>query len=120
MFVPRALRSKGVRERDRNKSERPIKKARAEAATAESKSSDAAPVPGQSNTDTNLKKPAPKLSTTTTVTPEYLSYLVCGIELLFTDYAHQDETTSQWLQAHYREVEGESKCTLSPLHSAYR
>jgi hypothetical protein len=119
MFVPRAVRLKGMREADRNKSERPTKRVRIENGPEQLKTSDAAARSTPQEADINLNRPVNKESAPKTATPEYLGKLVCGIELLFTDYAHQDKASADWLKSHYREVEGESGCTLAPLHSVH-
>lgn len=46
------------------------------------------------------------------VTPEYLDQLVAGIELIFSDYAHREETRAEWLKQRYRIVDGEGQCKL--------
>ncbi|OCL11868.1 hypothetical protein AOQ84DRAFT_173046 [Glonium stellatum] len=39
---------------------------------------------------------------------EYLEQLVCGIELVFTDYAYQDDGGGAWLKKYGRVIHGES------------
>lgn len=112
MFVPRAVRLKGVREPERNKSERPAKRARIGNGPEQSKTPDADLGSTQKEADPNVTKPVEKGPATKAAAPEYLAKLISGIELLFTDYAHQDKASAAWLKSHYRDVEGESKCTL--------
>lgn len=119
MFVPRALRLKGVRERQRPKAA----KAQAEppADRMDICNQDAL-VEAMERTRTSTASPAPRHEidpkatnrgprfTSKPVTPEYLAQLAAGIELIFTDYAHQEETRTKWLQSHYRTVDGDEKC----------
>ena len=46
---------------------------------------------------------------------EYLEQLVCGIELVFTDYAHQDDEGRAWLKKYGRILHGDSGCEFSLL-----
>jgi len=85
MFVPRALRLQGVHEVQRS----------------------------TEVTVTAKPKPRGPRFTTRPVTPEYVAQLAAGIELIFTDYAHQEERRAEWLQKRYRRVDGEEKCTRS-------
>jgi hypothetical protein len=117
MFVPRALRLKGVRENSRPK---PTKPPKTQADSAEPNHDDAL-VQAMQNTTTNSPeyqpepteakdlKPGPRF-TTKPVTPEYIGQLAAGIGLIFSDYAHQEEDRAAWLQQHYRTVDGEEKC----------
>ena len=41
---------------------------------------------------------------------DYLAQVAVGIELLFTDFALQDEKNAAWLASLYRVVEGEMNC----------
>jgi hypothetical protein len=115
MFVPRALRLKGVREKPRPKPAKAAPKASAEGdqddALVEAMQKTSTSSPTYQPEDTHLKhpKPGPRF-TTKPVTPEYIGQLAAGIELIFTDYAHQEEQRAKWLQDHYRTVEGEEKC----------
>lgn len=94
MFVPRALRLKGVQEPQRPRT--------AKAAP------DLTPPPLQTDTKHGSRGP---IFTTKPVTPDYVAQLAAGIELIFSDYAHQEVVRSEWLQARYRRVDGEDKCT---------
>ncbi|KAG9185493.1 hypothetical protein G6011_08037 [Alternaria panax] len=114
MFVPRALRLKGIREKPRPKPARTPSTAPAEG------DHDDALVEAMQKTSTNSRtntpelmepkaaKPGPRF-TTKPVTPEYIGQLAAGIELLFTDYAHQEAERARWLQDHYRTVDGQEK-----------
>jgi hypothetical protein len=107
MFVPRALRLKGVKEQERPQKERPAKKRRIATDASEVTETD------DSNTkasDASVKRPEETRSTAPAVKPDYLAQLVSGVELLFTDYAHQDPDGAEWLLRHYRDVEGQPKC----------
>lgn len=44
---------------------------------------------------------------------EYLEQLVCGIELVFTDYAYQDDEGGAWLKKYGRILHGDSGCEFS-------
>jgi hypothetical protein len=115
MFVPRALRLKGVRETQRPKL--PI----SPTVHTSERSKDDALVDAMQGISTNSPTPqeehiAPKPTTRGSnftvkpVTPEYLAQLVAGIELIFSDYAHQEEVRGDWLQQYYRTVDGREKC----------
>lgn len=122
MFVPRAVRLKGVREPDRTKIERPRKKARVQSELDDSASikiPDAAPASTEKEVDTNVTKSVDKVASHKSTSPEYLGKLLSGVELLFTDYAHQDKAGADWLKGHYRDVEGESNCELLSLPSLH-
>lgn len=51
--------------------------------------------------------------TTKPITTEYIAQLAAGIELIFTDYAHQEQERAEWLKKHYRTVDGKEKCIQS-------
>ncbi|KAF2794096.1 hypothetical protein K505DRAFT_275789 [Melanomma pulvis-pyrius CBS 109.77] len=107
MFVPRALRLKGVREPKRVR--KPTAHAHVDevAATLE-KTSISHSSPQSRQIDSKKAFSGPRF-TTPPITPEFLEKLLCGIELLFTDYAHQDKDRLAWLEKHYRVVDGEEK-----------
>lgn len=126
MFVPRALRLKGVREKPRpNASQPPANDAEPD--------QDEALVKAMQNTSTNSPTPQPEEHidqkatksgprfTTKPVTPDYVAQLAAGIELIFTDYAHQDEERAKWLRERYRTIDGEENCktplTCGSVHS---
>ncbi|KAF9698378.1 hypothetical protein EKO04_003400 [Ascochyta lentis] len=114
MFVPRAVRLKGVKEAQRPKLPKPLAKPQLSKHEANSKD---ALVEAMGETSTN--SPAPQQDTASDaaapnrgprftskpVTPEYIAQLAAGIELIFTDYAHQEEERSQWLKDRYRMVD---------------
>ena len=121
MFVPRALRLKGVREKPRsNTSQLPANNAEPD--------QDEALVKAMQNTSTNSPTPQPEEHvdqkttksgprfTTKPVTPEYVAQLAAGIELIFTDYAHQEEERAKWLRERYRTIDGEENCRSSLTH----
>ncbi|KAF9738089.1 hypothetical protein PMIN02_001119 [Paraphaeosphaeria minitans] len=119
MFVPRALRLKGVKEAQKRKPSQPQRPGSIEV------SSDDGLVQAMQNASTNSAAPSPaaqevesveKTNSTksakpgaTTAYPEYLAQLVAGMELVFTDYAHQDEHSARWLEERYRTVDGGEK-----------
>lgn len=118
MFVPRALRLKGVHETQRPKPAKPPSEPlagkhelSADDALVEAmgKTSTTSPAPQEEHIDPKAIKHGPRF-TTKPVTPEYIAQLAAGIELIFTDYAHQDEKRAKWLQDHYRAVGEEEKC----------
>lgn len=121
MFVPRAVRLKGVKEPPRPKLAKPAGTAQASKDDTNSKDAlvDAmgdtsmnSPAPQQ---DLTLDAPAPTRGprfTTKPVTPEYIAQIAAGIELIFTDYAHQEEERSTWLTNRYRVIDGEENCKL--------
>lgn len=123
MFVPRALRLKGVQEKPRPKttkspSKAPVDNAEAdhddELVKAMQKTRTSSPIPQVDHIDSKYTKSGPRF-TTKPVTPAYVAQLAAGIELIFSDYAHQEEQRSKWLQDHYRTVDGEEKCTVGQL-----
>lgn len=115
MFVPRALRLKGVREKPQPRSSKyPASNAgpdRDEALVeAMEKTSTNSPThQPEEQIDPTAAKPGPRF-TTKPVTPEYIAQLAAGIELIFTDYAHQEEERAAWLRERYRTVEEEENC----------
>lgn len=120
MFVPRVVRLKGVKESRRPKLKRPLaneppgrdevdsKDALVEAMGETSMNS-----PGLQQEQTYQEAPTrgPRF-TTKPITPEFIAQLAAGIELIFTDYAHQEKEGSKWLKNRYRVVDNESKCRL--------
>lgn len=118
MFVPRAVRLKGVKEPQRPKVvKRP---GIPQASTHEANSKDALVQamdetsmnsPAQHDTASDVTAPTrgPRF-TIKPITPEYIAQLAAGIELIFTDYAHQEEGRSKWLRDRYRLVDGADNC----------
>ncbi|KAG9205333.1 hypothetical protein G6514_008912 [Epicoccum nigrum] len=118
MFVPRAVRLKGVKEAQRPKAAKPSTNQQASKDATTTNSKDALV---QAMGMTSMNSPAPQQDTashtaaptrgprfiTRPVTPEYMAQLATGIELIFTDYAHQEESRANWLKERYREVDGE-------------
>ncbi|KAH7361179.1 hypothetical protein BKA66DRAFT_425880 [Pyrenochaeta sp. MPI-SDFR-AT-0127] len=114
MFVPRALRLKGVRELPRLKAAKapteppadPMDTSNEDALVeAMEKTSTTSPGPQSEYIDPKAVKRGPRF-TTKPVTSEYVAQLAAGIELIFTDYALQEQTRAKWLQDHYRTVDG--------------
>ncbi|KAF2624153.1 hypothetical protein BU25DRAFT_162395 [Macroventuria anomochaeta] len=116
MFVPRAVRLKGVKESQRPKISKPqtIPQSRKDEtnrkdalveAMGETSMNSPAP-PHDTASDAAAPTRGPRF-TTKPVTPEYVAQLAAGIELIFTDYAHQEEERSRWLKDRYRVVDGE-------------
>ncbi|KAF2873079.1 hypothetical protein BDV95DRAFT_627855 [Massariosphaeria phaeospora] len=125
MFVPRALRLKGVKEKKAPKNaasshkdqepqtQTPVKQTQTESADT--------PVEAMQRTSTTSTLLAPEhidpqkaisrgpRFTTTPVTPEYIAILAAGIDLIFTDYAFQNAESASWLHTRYRVVAGEDK-----------
>jgi hypothetical protein len=120
MFVPRAVRLKGVKEAPRPKAAKPSTNQQASKDVTNSKdalveamgeTSMNSPAPQQ---DTASDAPAPTRGprfTTKPVTAEYIAQLAAGIQLIFTDYAHQEESRASWLKERYREIDGEENCS---------
>jgi hypothetical protein len=122
MFVPRAVRLKGVKEAQRPKAAKPSTNQQAGKDATTTNSKDALV---QAMGMTSMNSPAPQRDTashtatptrgprfiTSPVTPEYMAQLATGIELIFTDYAHQEESRANWLKERYREVDGEQNCS---------
>ena len=125
MFVPRALRLKGLKETQK------YKKATKASTVHGTTSSDDGLVEAMQNTSTTSpvppneqteSKPAARgtNSTTAPVTPEYIAQLAAGIELIFTDYAHRHPESARWLAKYYRKIEGEEKCEPRSISSFIR
>lgn len=113
MFIPRALRLKGVTERPRPKASQHPR--RTDETNSEKALTDAmegistgSPKPQEEPGDVDMGR-GPRF-TTRPVTSEYLAQLVAGMELIFSDYAHQEEERCMWLQKRYRTVDGEENC----------
>jgi hypothetical protein len=113
MFVPRALRLKGVREA-KPKPSKPLK-------DVTERNKDDALVHAMQGISTNsptLQEDHIEPRTVTRgprftvkpVTPEYLAQLAAGVELIFSDYAHQEEVRANWLHQRYRTVNEKEKC----------
>jgi hypothetical protein len=115
MFVPRALRLKGVKEPPRPKSSKPPPVAKSEASKddalvdAMEGISTNSPASQDEQIDPAVITRGPRF-TTKPVTPEYTAQLAAGIDLIFSDYAHHDEERSKWLEHRYRTVDGEDHC----------
>ena len=120
MFVPRAVRLKGVKEAPRPKAAKPSTNQQASKDATNSKD---ALVEAMGETSMNSSAPqqdtasdTPALTrgprfTTKPVTPEYIAQLAAGIQLIFTDYAHQEKSRASWLKERYREIDGEQNCS---------
>jgi hypothetical protein len=119
MFVPRAVRLKGVKEPPRPK----LSKLSAKFQTSNDDTNRKDDGLVEAMGDASMNSPAPQQDavpdtaptrgprfTTKPVTPEYIAQLAAGIELIFTDYAHQEEERSRWLRTRYRAVDGEENC----------
>lgn len=115
MFVPRTLRLKGVKEPQKPPKEPPAKKRRTEDNALESGKIAPAVVFKEEQNNANPKTTKGSNLITPATNPEYLGQLVCGIELVFTDYAQQDKESSSWLVSHYREVDGRGNCTYCSM-----
>jgi hypothetical protein len=119
MFVPRALRLKGVKETQKRKpagsdvteasSDDALVQAMQNASTNSAAPSPAAQEEDVGNKTKNNKGPKGSKPGATATTPEYLAQLVAGMELIFTDYAHQDDDGARWLVERYRTVDSEEK-----------
>jgi hypothetical protein len=120
MFVPRALRLKGVHEARRPKLSKPPPADRSEHSKDEALVdamkgiSTNSPTPQEAHIETKTVTRGPKF-TVKPITPEYLAQLSAGVELIFTDYAHEEEVRAKWLLQRYRTVDGEEKCALIHL-----
>lgn len=120
MFVPRAVRLKGVKEVQRPKVAKPP--ANQQISKVEANSKDAlvqamgeasmnSPTPQQGTpSDATAPTRGPRFASKP-ITPEYIAQLAAGIELIFTDYAIQEEERSKWMRDRYREVDGEQNCS---------
>jgi len=119
MFVPRAVRLKGVKEPQRPKVVNGAEKPRPSKVEANSKDALA-----QAMGETSMNSPAPPQDTASDtaaptrgprftvkpITPEYIAQLAAGVELIFTDYAHQEQQRLRWLRDRYRVIDGEENC----------
>jgi hypothetical protein len=115
MFVPRALRLKGVRETRQPQRPKPPPASESESTKDEALVdamqgiSTSSPTPQQEHIDPKVVTRGPRF-TVKPITPEYLAQLVAGVELIFSDYAHHEEVRAAWLQQRYRTVDAEDKC----------
>ncbi|EAT76991.2 hypothetical protein SNOG_15616 [Parastagonospora nodorum SN15] len=95
MFVPRALRLKGVRETKPKPSKPPpeVTQRRQDEALVDAMQgiSTNSPTPQEEQIEPKATPRGGPKFTVKAVTPEYLSQLVVGMELIFSDYAHQEE-----------------------------
>jgi hypothetical protein len=120
MFVPRALRLKGIRETRQPQRPKPPPASESESTKDEALVdamqgiSTNSPTPQQEHIDPKVVTRGPRV-TVKPVTPEYLAQLVAGLELIFSDYAHHEEVRAEWLQQRYRIVDGVEKCTRLDL-----
>jgi hypothetical protein len=116
MFVPRALRLKGVRETKPKPSKPPpeVTQRRQDEALVDAMQgiSTNSPTPQEEQIEPKaIPRGGPKF-TVKAVTPEYLSQLVVGMELIFSDYAHREEVRADWLQQRYRTVDEGEYCKI--------
>jgi hypothetical protein len=121
MFVPRALRLKGVKEKPRPKTTKAPSAPAAskgdhddELVEAMQNTSTKSPTYQPEQTDPKAIKRGPRF-TTKPITPEYIAQLAAGIELIFSDYAHQEEGRAKGLRDHYRTVDEEENCRYARL-----
>jgi hypothetical protein len=119
MFVPRALRLKGVKEPKKAQKEPPAEIPNAETSTTNENETIPAPLQPEQSKTTSKPKSGNRF-TNAPVTSEYLQQLVCGVELIFTDHAHQDNHGIAWLEKHYRNVDGESNCRFASFGTSER
>ncbi|KAF2116693.1 hypothetical protein BDV96DRAFT_645105 [Lophiotrema nucula] len=104
MFVPRALKLKNAKAARKSATTRAGPLTTPDLVHTGNVQQQASAVPegsGQSN------KPRGPRFATVPITDAYLSQLACGVELFFTDYAHQDNAGSKWLAQRYRTQDGE-------------
>lgn len=119
MFVPRALRLKGINEA---RTQKPARKRQADTSIANTTAgenylpkettptiSPSSPAKEQDRFDQKVISRGPSFASTP-VTPDYIAQLAAGVELIFTDYALQYPESSTWLRERYRTVGGEKYC----------
>lgn len=117
MFIPRALRLKSVKEAQKRKphktaaASRPDEDALEQAIPKTNTDAVAASTTTSYQEKQNDKRLDAKSSKSphSTVSAEYLAQLAAGVELIFTDYAHQDTESAQWLQYRYRTIDAGEK-----------
>jgi hypothetical protein len=61
------------------------------------------------------KPRGPKFAAPPGVDDAYLQKVVCGLELIFSDYAHHDAASKAWSTPFYRTINGEEKCKSLPF-----
>ncbi|KAJ4297502.1 hypothetical protein N0V90_005394 [Kalmusia sp. IMI 367209] len=118
MFVPRALRLKGVKEIQKRKPDKSHNPGAIEVASDDAlvhamqktstKSATTSPAP-QQEVDAMQGVSKSSKPTTTPMPSDYLAQLAAGVELIFTDYAHQNPSSARWLQERYRAVDTKEK-----------
>lgn len=119
MFVPRALRLKGVKEAQKHETDKSNRGAQDSTSAPQYGPIESMQKANTSSTAAFLapaqrdqKAPAiiSELSKApTSASSEYLAQLIAGIELIFTDYAHQDEDGAKWLQERHRTIDSEDR-----------
>ncbi|KAH7122296.1 hypothetical protein B0J11DRAFT_507295 [Dendryphion nanum] len=108
MFLPRALRLKGIKPAETHSAGQATKSACDEPAPQPQQDKiQADPEPVRINDTSKTISTSSKPLSATKITPEYLGQVLSGVELLFSDYAHQEPEAAKWLQNHYRVVNGE-------------
>lgn len=116
MFVPRALRLKGVRETKPKPSKPPpeVTQRRQDEALVDAMQgiSTNSPTPQEEQIEPKAPPRGGPKFTVKAITPEYLLQLVVGMELIFSDYAHQEEVRADWLQQRYRAVDEGEYCKV--------
>lgn len=122
MFVPRAVRLKGVKEKRPNQlPETPLQKPQviSEDALVDAMEGITTSSPGAQAED---KESTPTVRgpkfTVAAVTPEYIAQVAAAVSLIFSDYAIQEPERSDWLKRHYRDVDGEGNCRRDSLDCA--
>ena len=116
MFIPRAVRLKNTTSTGRKSTAhtKPTNKnarnpgLESGAASSGIDSKHAPPVDDHKDTNPTIAK-SPSLPT---LKLDYVGQLLHGVELIFTDYAHQDPSGANWLETHYRVIDGEERCKL--------
>ncbi|KAH8708617.1 hypothetical protein GQ44DRAFT_690692 [Phaeosphaeriaceae sp. PMI808] len=114
MFVPRALRLKGVLESPRTTTAKPRLADKSKLSNEDALVDAMEGISTNSSTSHHEKIDSKAVTrgprfTTKPITTEYLAQLVVGMELIFSDYAHQEEMRAAWLQQRYRTIDGEHK-----------
>ena len=94
-FIPRALRLKGIKESQTRKSKQVEPLPTPDLVGA-------APAPQQDCRVSQIDSAPAKQG--------YIAQLAAGVDLIFTDYAHQAPDSAKWLGDRYRTVDSEEKC----------
>ncbi|KAF2749205.1 hypothetical protein M011DRAFT_466325 [Sporormia fimetaria CBS 119925] len=104
MFVPRSLISKGVRGAEVSTNLSAPKKRKRTASNSDPQTSETVSPSAENDAQPPAKRAKAAQNPNPEINPEYLGVLVCGMELIFSDYALQNDAQKSWLERHSRTI----------------